>query len=189
VPPLGSFCPGLLVFLALRPEARARGGWWAWLRTLAARPLPAFALVGVLWLLSQELHWETDPLAFAAFYPLVGLASGLALAAVLSGSWLAGVRRVLAPIGLVSYGIYLWHWVVLAVLLDHRVYPVGSFAAVASVIHALVLLALTLPLALASWLFVERPLLRRTTAWDRPPAPAPEPTPASTAAPAPEAVS
>jgi len=167
VPPLGNFCPGMLVFLALTPEGRSRGGWWERGRQLCASPAKALSLAAVCWLLSQKLHWQSDPLAFALFYPLVGVASGLALGSVLSGKWLTRVREALAPVGLVSYGIYLWHWVILAVLLDHHIYPVSSFGGPASVIHAIVLLVLTLPVALLSWLVIERPLLRRTTLWDR----------------------
>jgi peptidoglycan/LPS O-acetylase OafA/YrhL len=188
IPPLGNFCPGLLVFLALTPAGRARTtGWWERGRRLCAGPKAALTLAAVCWVLSQKLHWETDPLAYAAFYPLVGVASGLVLGSVLSGAWLPSVRTALAPIGLVSYGVYLWHWVLLAVLIDHTAYPVSSFGAAASVIHALVLLALTLPVALLSWLVIERPLLRRTTTWDRRTVSSREPAAPGVARPAPSA--
>ena len=76
---------------------------------------------------------------------------------------------MLAPIGLISYGIYLWHAVVRGALQAHALSWVpgvggGYFAWPFQVAF---LLALTVPLAAASWLFLERPLLRSTAEWDR----------------------
>jgi peptidoglycan/LPS O-acetylase OafA/YrhL len=164
---LGNFCPGMLVFLAQRPEAIQRDGWWARYRNLTRAAPLALGLALTAWVASEKLHWRLDPYAYAAFYPLVGIASGLVVGSALNNGWPRPVTRVLAPIGLVSYGIYLWHWVIRETLVKHQKFPVAGFSPLASVAHAAILLALTLPVALLSWVAIERPLLRRTTLWDR----------------------
>jgi len=64
-------------------------------------------------------------------------------------------------LGEVSYGIYLWHIIVLEVLLGG---PPGAPARAHSPLHALVLLTATtagaVACAAASWYGLERPLLR-----------------------------
>jgi peptidoglycan/LPS O-acetylase OafA/YrhL len=165
--PVGNFCPGMLVYLASLDAAA--GTWCARVRgVVARRPAPSLAVVIALWIVSQELPWLTNPVAFAVFDPLVGVASGLVLAVVLARpERVEPVARVLAPLGLVSFGIYLWHWVLLAVLLVNNGFPVHGFGAVPMVLHVVVLLGLTVPVAVVSWLVLERPLLRRTALWDR----------------------
>jgi peptidoglycan/LPS O-acetylase OafA/YrhL len=65
----------------------------------------------------------------------------------------------LAPAGLISYGLYLWHWVVVTVLVDRGIDAPGW------PLRTLLVLAITVPLATASWLLLERPLLRLTSRW------------------------
>jgi peptidoglycan/LPS O-acetylase OafA/YrhL len=164
---LANFCPGVLVFLAL---AAGDGGDSRWRRAydrVVARPLPTLVLAVLLLYAATELPFETSHVAAAAQGPLMGLASGLILATFVHGAWTRPLVRVLAPVGLVSYGVYLWHWVILSALLHHRVVIEGGSGNVAIVVRIAVLVALTIPIALLSWLLVERPLLRRTTGWER----------------------
>jgi peptidoglycan/LPS O-acetylase OafA/YrhL len=163
---LGNFCPGLLVFLAETDEARARGGVWARYRAAVRRPGWLLLAAVALWVSTEPLPWETDSFAFVFFHPIIGLASGLALAAVLSGLRARRVIRLLAPLGLVSYGIYLWHYVIESAAGAHGVVPFRSFGLAATLAHIVLLLLATLPLALASWLIFERPALRVTARWD-----------------------
>jgi peptidoglycan/LPS O-acetylase OafA/YrhL len=59
-------------------------------------------------------------------------------------------------LGAISYGVYLWHMPVLYGLQVHDAFPERAVPALAAVI------APTFALAAASWLLVERPILRRT---------------------------
>jgi peptidoglycan/LPS O-acetylase OafA/YrhL len=158
---LANFCPGMLVFLALTARDAGASRWGRRYTAVTSRPLPTLALAGVLFIVATQLPFETSGLSAAAQGPLFGLASGLVLATFVHGDWTRPIARVLAPIGLVSYGIYLWHWVILSALVHHGI-----------VIHEglyrfVILVLLSLPVAALSWLFVERPLLRRTTGWER----------------------
>ena len=69
---------------------------------------------------ATELPFQTNQLT-AAQGPLVKVSSGLVLATFVHGGWTRPVARVLARVGLVSYGIYLWHWVILSALLHNGV--------------------------------------------------------------------
>jgi peptidoglycan/LPS O-acetylase OafA/YrhL len=60
----------------------------------------------------------------------------------------------LRPLGTLSYGIYLWHYLVIYWLQMHHWFPQGFGAAV------LYVLPLTFMLATGSWFLVERPVLR-----------------------------
>lgn len=164
---LANFCPGMLVFLALAAGEGDRSRWNRRYRAVASRPLPVLAVAGLLFIAATELPFETNELAVAAQGPLFGIAAGLVLATFVYGDWTRPLARVLAPIGLVSYGVYLWHWVILSTLLHHGTVIAAGQGSAAIVVRALVLVALTLPVATLSWLLVERPLLRRTAGWER----------------------
>ena len=74
-----------------------------------------------------------QPRRHAAQGPLFGIASGLILATFVYGGWTRRMARVLAPIGLVSYGVYLWHWVILSTLVHNHVQILGGQGNVAAV--------------------------------------------------------
>jgi peptidoglycan/LPS O-acetylase OafA/YrhL len=65
-------------------------------------------------------------------------------------------------LGAISYGVYLWHMPVLYALQVHDAFPQRAVPALAAVLGPTVLLAS------ASWLLVERPILRRTGGARRP---------------------
>ena len=163
---LGNFCPGLLVFLASTEAAQHAGGWWARYRRVVSRPGPTLLAVLALVVIVQVMPAGTSSLAFVLFHPLIGIASGLVLGVTLAGTRIKPLARVLAPVGLISYGVYLWHWVILTAMQSRHLRPLGKGGPLPAVIHVVILAALTLPVALASWLLIERPLLRRTTQWD-----------------------
>ena len=102
------------------------------------------------------LHDLTRPL-FAVGYGIV-----LALA-IRSRPWGGRLRGMLVGLGIISYGIYLIHAVLLRLLEDEAesLVPLRHGGAFAYVVHAALLLGLTLPLAWLSWRFFERPILQR----------------------------
>ena len=168
---LYAFAPGALIYLAETPEAQAREGVWA--RYRRAKERPEMLAIGALALLCVGVVLRTSAhsrVLFALHDVPLALGGGLAvLAFVGDGPRRRAAARLLGPIGLVSYGIYLWHAVVRGVLQEHAMTWVpgvhgGYFAWPFQIAF---LLALTVPIALASWLLLERPLLRRTAAWDR----------------------
>lgn len=188
---LAFICPGLLLALAGTEAARQRGRWWAWLDKLFDRPAlllgvsALFIGLGMLMtsatfgLTVQELHRE--PFGIAA-----GLLVGGAVRHELA---LRPITRVILPLGLITYSLYLWHVVVIRVLQNAGAYPVKAgilswplswamLAAAASAVGAI------------SYLLVERPALRWSIARSQlralgsgktalPPRVAPEPLPAA----------
>ena len=93
----------------------------------------------------------------------LGAATGFALlvAAAAAGSgpavrWLSW--RPLAAVGVISYGVYLWHVPLLLVVREAGLLPV------ALVPRLLVVLAMSLAAAAASWRWVERPWIERRPA-------------------------
>ncbi len=167
---MGAFAPGLLVFLAESDAVADRQGLWARYRDLARRPGLTLPLATVLWIIAERIPTATDPVAFVLFLPIISTAAALVVATVLSGALerrLGRVFALLAPVGLISYGVYLWHWVILQVLQRHDLIIIDDNHPPAWLVHIVLLAALALPVALLSWVFVERPLIRRTAHWER----------------------
>jgi acetyltransferase len=168
---LYAFCPGALIYLAETPEAQARGGVWAAYRRVKEQP-GALGIGAVVLLAGATLVATSAHTAWVYALHSVPLALGGAMAVVGfvgSGPRRRAAARLLAPIGLISYGIYLWHTVVREVFYDHAqsLVPGIGGGAFAWPFQVVFLLGVTIPIALASWVLLERPLLRRTSAWDR----------------------
>jgi peptidoglycan/LPS O-acetylase OafA/YrhL len=150
---LSVFCPGLLVVLA-------EDAGWAGVRGLARRPLAALALAAPFALAGALLFTSESTVVFDLSRQPWAIAAGLVVIAALNGFGALGrAARWLAPAGLISYGLYLWHWVVVRVLVDRGVDAPGW------PLRTLLVLAIAVPLATASWLLLERPLLRLTSRW------------------------
>jgi peptidoglycan/LPS O-acetylase OafA/YrhL len=158
------FCPGLL--LAVAPHLR-RGRRHRWLADLvgAPRPVPALA-IAVAVLIPAAVLGAAAPLRYGivdyqlltdASRPLFAVGYGLILAvAIAAPPWHA--RWPLA-LGLASYGIYLLHPVVEGLLERLGLVPVARDTLPAFLVNTLVLALLTIPLAVASWHWLERPLV------------------------------
>ncbi len=160
---LGAFCPGMLVALAALGNPMTPA--WRRFRWLMARPWLGFSLAAGLWASGYAMEHYGSPglvvLSPSAYYVACALVLGCSVAA---GGWITWPVRVLAPIGLVSYGIYLWHAIVIKFLYNHTslgLHGVGP----AWLLDSLFVLALTLPFAALSWFAVERPLMQRAAGW------------------------
>lgn len=91
--------------------------------------------------------------------PLFAVGYGLLVAAAIRARpWAAGAGW-LRELGLTSYGIYLLHPVIAALLLREGLSPLPRDTVVAFVLHLAVLSALTVPLALLSWRWLEQPAI------------------------------
>ena len=160
----GLFCPGILIAVGTIPDTGAPNHAR---RILAAlwRRAPASLAVALLAIASVTLaaagaitvlprHGD-----IALYYLGLSLWAGLVLACCLGrGAWTWWWTRPVAAIGVVSYGIYLWHGPLMLVAVRYGIpavagYPIGW--AVDIVAFSL----LTLVPASLSWHFLERPSL------------------------------
>jgi peptidoglycan/LPS O-acetylase OafA/YrhL len=166
---VANFFPGMLVFLAVLAVERRPSRVTRVYTAIASRPLPTLAVAVALFLVATQLPFQTSHVAAALQGPLLGVASGLVLSAFVHGRISLRFSRVLAPVGLISYGVYLWHWVILSAVwhYDLPLLTGGGTGPAITALRVVALVALTLPVALLSWLALERPLLRRTAGWER----------------------
>jgi peptidoglycan/LPS O-acetylase OafA/YrhL len=161
------FCPGLLIAIAPHlPAGRLR----ALLVTLPSRSRvwPFVALAAII---PAALLGAVAPLRFGipvyqllvdASRPLFAVGYGLVLAAAIAAP--AGRRRIAVTVGVASYGIYLLHPVIAALLQRIGIVPARGNTLGAFAVDAVVLAGLTIAAALISWRWLERPLLRRAAA-------------------------
>ncbi len=161
------FCPGIL--LALGPHLRP-GAWrrlvvdWPQRRAAVVIGAGALAVATVLGTLAPRrfgLEWGqalTD-----AGRPLFAVGFAIVIAAAMrSRPWGRGRARGLLHLGLVSYGIYLLHAVLLTVFLGPALsfVPLPQQGLLAYLVHLGFLAGLTIALAMASWRFLELPCIR-----------------------------
>jgi peptidoglycan/LPS O-acetylase OafA/YrhL len=165
---LCAFAPGMLIFLAENCAADEPGTLWSsyrWAKQRAGLMLALAFASGVAFTLltAKGGRWFEIGTALLALPAMFGV-----IAMMGESPRKLALGRVLGPIGLISYGIYLWHAVIRDVVLYHRnPLPLANAGLHTWPFQALLLIALTVPVALASWLIIERPLLRVTTSWDR----------------------
>jgi hypothetical protein len=141
----------------------------AWpLRTLTAAPpvlarrIEAAGLAGLVVLAWAAGHFSgSDPAVYPAGLLLAALAAAALVAAAAGQGLIAAVTgwRPLRWVGIRSYGIYLWHWPVIAL---GTALANGGLAAPGAVSPWLwpVEIGVTIALAAASWRYVETPILR-----------------------------
>lgn len=161
------FCPGILV--AIAPYLRDRR-WQRWLVELPARRgalglaaalLAAAAVIAATATLNHGLTAYVTIVSVTR--PMFALGYGLILAAAIRARpWSDTVGSWVLRLGLVSYGIYLFHAVIGDVLLNtgaDALIPLPHGGFIPFLVHVAFLCALTIPVALASWKWFERPML------------------------------
>lgn len=166
LPHLVEFGAGMTVAVLLHGRA-----------TMARGRAGALALAGIVLVVANS-WWHARGIGSQDARSLVGDAPGilglaLVIAVLIAGPWEA---RLLARgpakwLGSISYGVYLIHFPVIVFLRMTERWPEDSLNAA-----LLKVMAITIPLATFSWLFVERPAIRwaqRVTGRKRTVAPAP----------------
>jgi peptidoglycan/LPS O-acetylase OafA/YrhL len=138
---------GLAAVLSLRGPARTR-------RSRQALELAAVAGVGVLALAWLHLNGQSDTLYRGGL--LLCALAGVAVIAAAAHPDAGPVARVLSfpplrALGLISYGVYLWHWPVFVTMTEDRTGFGGWPLLVAKI-------ALTLVIATASYRWLEQPI-------------------------------
>ena len=130
-------------------------------RALAIAAWPAGAVLAGFWVLSGDALEMPKPYMYRGGFALCALLAAVMIAAVVERPESAVARalslRPLVAVGVVSYGIYLWHWPVI-VLINPLVTGQGRW--VTDVIR----LALLAVLTVASYRLVERPIRRSPSA-------------------------
>jgi peptidoglycan/LPS O-acetylase OafA/YrhL len=140
----------LLVGVALatvvvgRPAAEGRFAVWA-----ARAAVPATAgLVVMLVVVGERSPWM-----YRGGFGLAAVCVAVVIASLGRARWLAGPLswRPVVALGLISYGVYLWHWPILVVFDEQRTGWSGLPLAALRI-------GLTLFAAIGSWRFVEQPV-------------------------------
>lgn len=168
--PLGHglwFATGMAL-AALSVHIQERGAEPAVVRLVADRPLIPWAIAATLYVLCSLVILDPLPgelLPGAAIrFVLFGVIAALLLVPAVFGEGRGGFpRRLLslppfAWLGLVSYGVFLWHWPIVMWLMRSGVgdwWPAMAFPVVTAVT-----LAITLACASVSYYLVERPLMK-----------------------------
>jgi peptidoglycan/LPS O-acetylase OafA/YrhL len=160
-----AFAPGMVIALAAIAAEQNRG--WSWFESLMAKPVVTLPVVALLWGAGYATERSTSTFLSANYQAVFVLASGLFLGTVVvAGKWIRPFVRILAPVGLISYGIYLWHDIVVQLIQQHT--SVGfRGGGIAWFGDCLIVAAITAPLAIVSWFVVERPVMRRAAEWGR----------------------
>jgi peptidoglycan/LPS O-acetylase OafA/YrhL len=156
---LCQFCPGVLVALLQLQREAGRPGL-ARAVSHGRRLVSAGALI---WVLSLALTWHGGSgLGLVARNQVAGIGFAAVLAGVLALRGSGGrLTRGFARLGTVSYGLYLWHWLVFQFLLSAGLrFGFAGLTAVNWTVAWLVLAMLTLPVAYVNWRFVEAPAIR-----------------------------
>lgn len=122
----------------------------------------AILVLLLIWMYAHALDYQRSLVQLVA-YPAIALLSGaLVLAATQPSSFLA--TRTLRFFGRYSYGMYVWHWLIVVVLarktalLEASVglgWSLERYALAVSIV-----IAATTAVALASWYLIEQPILR-----------------------------
>ncbi len=173
---LDQFAIGMGLAVMSVAVAERDGELWRWLRPLDRFPVLGWLLAGVcFWAVSTQIGLDgRNPFSASVtadqvferhyLYALIGL--GLLLPAVFGDQGRGLVRsflswRVMLYLGVVSYGIYLWHYGVYTQLAEWQFLYFDNDGPVPVVLVWFVVgLAAAVGLATISWFALERPLLR-----------------------------
>ncbi|REE19879.1 peptidoglycan/LPS O-acetylase OafA/YrhL [Paraburkholderia sp. BL27I4N3] len=148
---------------------------------LAVMPRQWTARAGKLWPLAVAIllivTLSENALDFSLLawgYPLTPLAAALIIAKVVTAQQAALVRSLdiapLAGLGRVSYGFYLWHYVVLQSMLYGGHERMGAFFGRFShpnIAMVTITFVISMALTLVSWFAVEKPAMRLRFPWRR----------------------
>src|ERR1700733_12561137 len=149
---------GLLIGAAVAMVYPTRRGG----RTLSAGPrrlLDAAGLAGLV--VVVLLVWRTNEYSdfmFRGGLELLSVATALVVAGVATPGGLLGRALGWTPmrwVGVRSYGIYLWHYPIIVLTA-----AAGTVGTPVSAVRAVILVAVTVAIAAASWRFVEDPIRR-----------------------------
>ncbi len=135
----------LAVVFSARPGPRTRTG------SVIVQTTGVAGALFLAWVITQQSEsWDR---LYQGGFTLVALATAAVIAAAMIPGPLRFVLSVppLPQIGLISYGLYLWHWPVFVWLSPERSGLVGQRLLLARV-------AVTLVIAIASYVLVERPI-------------------------------
>lgn len=162
------FCPGLLVALLEEVVPAAYRQIRAQPILLVIASIALWAAVSVTIPLPDHEMVPLPDQVYGNWY-LIWASSAIALCLASGGLLIAAhgllrrsnILRALSWLGLISYGIYLWHQIVITLIArlgyDYRI---SSWASWPTVLTAALVLLITVPIATASYLFVERPAIR-----------------------------
>jgi len=162
-----------MALAAVSVWVQERGRKPAALRILERHPAVPWAAAATLYLLGAL--WLFDPVPtlagpavplheYVGEYLLFGLVAGLVVVPAVFGDRPGGLprrllqHRIPAWLGLISYGIFLWHFPILFALQKSRVahwWPAQPYPVLLAAT-----LAITIPCAALSYYLVERPLMR-----------------------------
>jgi peptidoglycan/LPS O-acetylase OafA/YrhL len=166
----GSFCPGILLAVMTSTLRTEQPSLLRRLDDLLDAPRRATLVAAGVGLVAAGLnayaidlsHLSSSLVVYDLARPLFAVTYGIVVGlAMRAPAWRGPVGARLQWVGEISYGVYLFHGVLMYWLIsDHAsgFMPLGN-GPVGYVLHVLFLLGITLPLAWASYRFVERPLL------------------------------
>jgi peptidoglycan/LPS O-acetylase OafA/YrhL len=155
------FCPGIM--LAIAPHLK-HSPWRRWVvdfprRRVAIAAGAAALLIGAALFADAPLRFGVVvyQLLFDASRPLFAVGYGLVVAAAIRSRPWGDAAPWLLRLGVASYGIYLIHPVIAALLLRVGLAPVPHNTLAGFVANLVCLLVLTVLVALAGWRWLEQP--------------------------------
>jgi peptidoglycan/LPS O-acetylase OafA/YrhL len=155
------FCPGIL--LAIVPHLQGRHQWAVAAQGRLAIGIAIAALVPAA-ILSSAAPLDYGVVAYQllvdASRPLFAVGYGLIIAAAIRGRAWGARRRWPFELGLISYGIYLIHPLVIDLLLRVHGSPLRQDDLVGFLVNTSCVTALIIPLSLVSWRYFERGFIR-----------------------------
>jgi peptidoglycan/LPS O-acetylase OafA/YrhL len=149
------FAPGMaLAIWELSPPT--------WYRAARAHPAILGVTAIVVYVVAAYVpYWFSLPLIYEnLLHLLLGCSAGLAVLSCLRpGRRLGWLLTRLAPLGLVSYGIYLWHDIIVHFMAINGLAFQTREDLWSWMGNSAIVLAITLPIAAASWYLVEKPAI------------------------------
>ena len=157
---IGLFCPGMMIALA-RSDAGRSSTWGRRLDRLMRHAPLCLGLVACLLVVEVLLTLSSNPAVAELRRQPAALASMLVLGTVLTGGQrLAQLTALLAPVGVTSYSIYLWHLIVRRQLFVWDLLPGAHQGVLTWPLNFAGIAAVTIAIAAISYQLVERPAIQ-----------------------------